>query len=105
MFHGVAISTQGSPAVDVKWLRERLASLNADEKRIGSVIEQRTRIPHRQVQALFREQRTKDAAYAVSHGIVDEIRDVNIPAGSPVADGELVRNGVGANRRHNSRWR
>jgi Clp protease len=33
---------------------------------------------------LFREAQTKDAAFAVSHGIVDEIRDFNVPAGSTV---------------------
>jgi ATP-dependent protease ClpP protease subunit len=84
MFHGVASGTAGVQALDARALRERLAGVAADEKRIGSIIEQRTKLDHRQVVALFREQRTKDATYAVGAGIVDEIRDVQIPVGGPV---------------------
>lgn len=84
MFHGVAMNTTGPVSLNAQAFREHLASVSADEKRIGSIIEQRTNLGHRQVTALFREQRTKDAAYAVGCGIVHEIRDVEIPAGSPV---------------------
>jgi ATP-dependent Clp protease, protease subunit len=85
MFHGVAAAFQ--PAIsqlDAKQLRERLDAIDADELRIGSIIEQRTKLDHAEIVALFREQRTKDAAHAISAGIVDEIKDVQIPPGSPV---------------------
>jgi hypothetical protein len=62
----------------------RVTSVEADELRIGSIIEQRTKLSHADVLDLFLEMRTKDAAYAVSAGIVDEIKDVQIPPGSPV---------------------
>jgi hypothetical protein len=65
-------------------MREHLATLDADELRIGSIIEQHAKLSHAEVVALFREQRTKDAANAVSAGIVHEIKDVQIPPGSPV---------------------
>jgi len=87
MFHGVAAVFQPAAAqiqLDAKQLRERLDGLDADELRIGSIIEQRTKLDHAEVVALFREQRTKDAANAVSAGIVHEIKDVQIPPGSPV---------------------
>jgi ATP-dependent Clp protease, protease subunit len=84
MFHGVSAGIQGPTQLGAKELREGLAGVQADELRIGSIIEQRTRLSHREVVALFRKMRTKDAAYAVSAGIVDEIQDVQIPPGSPV---------------------
>jgi len=85
MFHGVASGVPaGTPQLEVKQLRERLRAVVADELRIGSIIEQRSNLSQREVRALFREARTKDATHAVSAGIVHKIDDVKIPPGSPV---------------------
>jgi ATP-dependent protease ClpP protease subunit len=84
MFHGVAAGFEGGGQLEAKQLRERLDSIKADELRIGSIIEQRTNLTHREVAALFREARTKDATQAVSAGIVNQIEDVKIPPGSPI---------------------
>jgi len=56
----------------------------SDQTRIGSIIEERTKIEKSAVEGLFREAQTKDAAYAVSVGIIDEIRDFKIPLGGPM---------------------
>ena len=85
MFHGVqSRRPQGNNRLGAKDLRERLRSVDADEKRMGAIIEERSNLTHKQVLALFREAQTRDAAYAVSSGIVHQVRDVQIPAGSPV---------------------
>jgi ATP-dependent Clp protease, protease subunit len=84
MFHGVAFQMEGVQQFDEKRLREHLAAVQADQKRIGSIIEERTKLSHGAVETLFLEASTKDAAYAVGCGIVDEIRDVQIPAGAPI---------------------
>lgn len=65
MFHGVGVP-------------------HVDRKRIGAVIEDRTNLTSRQVTFLFRRAQTKDPAYAAGCGIIHEIKDVEIPAGSPV---------------------
>jgi ATP-dependent Clp protease, protease subunit len=83
MFHGVAAGFQAGQ-IEAKQLRERLDSIKADELRIGSVIEKHTNLTHREVAALFREARTKDATQAVSAGIVHQVEEVKIPPGSPV---------------------
>lgn len=83
MFHGVGFDASGM-RLEEKTLRERLDSILADQKRIGAIIQERTQLTAEQVEALFLEAQTKDAAYAASTGIVDEIRDINIPAGSTV---------------------
>lgn len=84
MFHGVGFDGQPGARFEEKLLRERLGSILSDQKRIGSIIEERTKLNKRQVRALFREASTKDAAYAVSCGIVHEIRDVQVPPGTPI---------------------
>lgn len=83
MFHGVGFDV-ANQRLEQKILRERLDSLLADEKRIGDIITERTRITSEQVGDLFAEAQTKDAAYAVGLGLVHDVRDVQIPAGCPV---------------------
>ncbi|HEV1997542.1 MAG TPA: hypothetical protein VGR61_05360 [Candidatus Dormibacteraeota bacterium] len=72
------------PRLDEKMLRERLGSLEADQKRIGAITEERTKLKAAEVRDLFLVQQTKDVAFAVSCGIIDEVRDVVVPAGAPV---------------------
>lgn len=85
MFHGVSANFQpGTTQLDAMRLKESLGNVDADELRIGSIIEQRSKLTQTQIRDFFREAHTMDAAEAVSAGIVDEIRDVQIPAGSPV---------------------
>lgn len=84
MFHGVGFDVPAGARFEEKLLRERLAGIMADQKRIGAIIEERTQLTPEQVEGLFREASTKDATYAASVGIVDEIRDVEIPPGAPI---------------------
>jgi ATP-dependent Clp protease protease subunit len=85
MFHGVGFDQfQGAPRLDEKYLGELTGNLLADQSRIAAVIEERTNLEAAQIQPLFREAQTKDAAYAVSVGIVHEIKNVEIPPGAPV---------------------
>lgn len=83
MFHGVGFDP-GAERQEEKVLRERLDGILADQKRIGDVIDERTTLEPEQIELLFREAQTKDATYAVSAGIVHAIKDIDIPAGSPV---------------------
>lgn len=84
MFHGVGFDAPGGTRLEEKFLRERLDGIMADQKRIGGILEERTQLTTEQTEVLFREATTKDAAYAAGVGIVDEVRDVDIPPGAPV---------------------
>jgi ATP-dependent protease ClpP protease subunit len=84
MFHGVGFDPPPGARLEEKFLRERLDSILADQKRIGGILEERTQLTSDDTKALFREAQTKDAAYAVSTGIVHEVRDLQIPAGAPI---------------------
>lgn len=83
MFHGVGSDGTGL-RLEEKVLRERLDGVLADQKRIAAIIEERTNLEAEQIEPLFRDAQTKDAAYAVSTGIVHEVKDVEIPEGSPI---------------------
>jgi ATP-dependent protease ClpP protease subunit len=84
MFHGVGFDVPQAARFEEKVLRERLDSVLNDQKRIGSIIQERTKINETEIEGLFREAQTKDATFARDKGIVDEIRDIQIPAGAPV---------------------
>lgn len=84
MFHGVGLSAQHGMRIEEKFLRESLQNVLADQRRIGQILEERTQLTSEQVNGLFLEAQTKDAADAIGCGIVHEIRDVQIPMGGPV---------------------
>jgi ATP-dependent protease ClpP protease subunit len=84
MFHGVSFNALQGQNFDERGVRERLVSILSDQRRIGSIVQERTTLPIRRIRAMFREARTIDAAAAVGAGIVHEVRDVQIPPGAPV---------------------
>ena len=94
MFHGVGFDVRQQIRMEEKFLRERLDAIAADQKRIGDIIAQRTRITKEDVEKLFLEAQTKDATFAAGCGIVEEIRDVQIPTGSTVVALVFQRQGV-----------
>ena len=65
-------------------LLERLDSIQADQRRLGEIISQRTRITIQEAEELFLEAKTRDPHFALDKGIIQEIRDVKIPEGSPL---------------------
>lgn len=83
MFHGVGFPGPNQ-RLEEPFLRERLDGILADQQRIGSVIEEHSNLTGDQIAELFRGAQTKDAAYAAGCGIVNEIRDAQVPAGCPV---------------------
>jgi ATP-dependent Clp protease protease subunit len=84
MFHGVGFDVTGQLRMEEKFLKERLGNILSDHKRIGSIISERTKLDQKVVEGLFTEAQTKDATFAVSTGIVHEIKDVKIPPGVEV---------------------
>jgi hypothetical protein len=84
MFHGVGFEMPPNVRVDQKLLRERMASVDADQKRIGDILVERTNLLDADVDELFREATTKDANVALAKGLIGGIREVNIPKGAVV---------------------
>lgn len=83
MFHGVGFDIQNT-RLEEKSAREFLNGILAEQKRIADILVARSKVTARQARQLFREARTKDAAQAKAAGLVADIRDVSIPAGSDI---------------------
>ena len=84
MFHGVGRDTGPGIRLEDKMLREALDSIDADHRRIGSIIGRHTTLNEAQVVELFTEARTKDAAWAEQTGMINAIREPQIPSGVPI---------------------
>ena len=84
MFHGVGFDSRQGIRFEEKLLRERLDSLLSDQNRIGAIMRERTNLDNPSTEEIFREARTVDATNAVSMGIIDEVREVQIPKGTPI---------------------
>jgi len=84
MFHGVGFDIMAPMRFEEKLLRERMDSVQADQKRIADVIVERTSIKPDEVAKMFLEAVTRDPHYAKANGIVHDIRDVKVPAGAPI---------------------
>jgi ATP-dependent protease ClpP protease subunit len=80
MFHGVGFFAQNVSFEE----KNRLDSILADQKRIGEILQERTKISASEAGELFREARTKDANYALSVEIVSSIEDVALAQGAPI---------------------
>ena len=81
MFHGVGFDVKAQGRFEEKNLKEFLANILSDHKRIGSIITERTKLDEKVVAGLFSEAQTKDATFAVGAGILHEVKDVQIPPG------------------------
>ena len=84
MFHGVGFDITAPTRFEEKLLRERMASVQADQKRIADVIVQRSGIKPDEVEKMFLEAVTRDPGYAKANGIIHDVRDIQVPPGAPV---------------------
>lgn len=84
MFHGVGFDVTQAMRFEEKNLKERLDGLQADQRKIGAVIAGRTNLDEAEVEQLFFEAVTRDVGYALTKGIIHEVREVSIPAGAPI---------------------
>lgn len=84
MFHGVGFDFPGPFRLEEKLCKERLEAIHVEHGRIGSIIEERTKLDKESVAKLFLEAQTKDVTYAVGCGIIHEIKDVQMTAGCPI---------------------
>jgi ATP-dependent protease ClpP protease subunit len=83
MFHGVSLQTQAPQAFERKALKEHLASVESDEKRIGGIVAERTKLTQGTIDTFFLEAKTLNAQEALEGSIIHEIGQVCIPKGSP----------------------
>ena len=83
MFHGIGFDIE-KQRFGEKQLQEKLSSLLNDQKRIATIVAQRTTLTEPEIAEFFRTEQTVNASDAKNKGIIHEIRDVNLSPGCPV---------------------
>lgn len=85
MFHGVGFDVNQGSRIEQKNAQELMDGIAAETRKIADVIEDRAKFANRsEIEDLFLQASTKDAAYAKNHNLVHEVRDLQIPVGSPL---------------------
>jgi ATP-dependent Clp protease, protease subunit len=84
MFHGVGRQVAQNTALDTKTLKEFLEGNQADEKRIGDIIKERTKLSSDQITQFFRESKTVDAPAAFEAGIIHQMVELKFPTGTQI---------------------
>jgi ATP-dependent protease ClpP protease subunit len=89
MFHGVGFNVSLKTRFELRTLREKMDSVEGDQRKIASIIAERTRLMPQEIDDLFLEAVTRAPDYALEHGIIHEIRELKIPAGKTIRHLEL----------------
>lgn len=84
MFHGAGFDMAAATRLTEPLLRESIASLAADHKRMAEVFNQHTTLSIEDAVALFKEASTKDAAWASAVRFTQTTSEPQIPVGIPV---------------------
>lgn len=96
MLHGVAMGVMAPTQLFEKALQERLASVQADQERIKAIYNERAGISPEDSEKFFLGESTIGATDAVARGLAHEVREVKVPAGSPILQLVFNRQGGGA---------
>jgi len=85
MFHGVGFEGTANERLEEKLLQEKLDTVLNAHKRLSGVIATRTgKLTVPQGMRLFKEQRTRDSAWAKANGFIHDIRDFVLPTASNI---------------------
>lgn len=79
LFHGVAFGGNGSFSFSLAHLEERLSQVKQDEKRIETIVKDRTELGPRKLASFFRSGRSISPDEALGFKIIDEVRLLSIP--------------------------
>ena len=90
IFHGVNWNFGAGASMNRGQLAETTSGLDALETKIRGVITERTKLTDEEVRALFTQGETKDPNYALSKGIINEIKNPSIPKNVPILSFNLA---------------
>lgn len=79
LFHGISMSVNGPTGLTLSQLRESISSLEQDENKIVQILTSRTELSESEIRELFRVGESKPPIFAESKGIIDGVRDLDIP--------------------------
>ena len=90
LFHGVNWNFAANTSLNKGQLTETLSSIDASEAKICGIITERTKLTSTEVHALFSQGECKDPTFALSKGIVSEIKNPLISKDVPILSFNLA---------------
>lgn len=81
LFHGVNWSFAAGVSLTKGQLTEILSNLDSSESKISGIITERTNLTAEEVRALFSQGESKNAEFALSKGVVNEVKNPVVPKG------------------------
>jgi len=81
LLHGISWPFQANVFLNKAQLTEILSNLNSSESKIFGIITERTKLTTQDLIALFAQGETKDATFALTKELVQEIKNPEIPKG------------------------
>jgi ATP-dependent Clp protease, protease subunit len=84
LFHGISWTFAQNQALTPSQVREILSGLEQNEDLIRELVVQRSRLGDAEMRTLLQQGETKDPAFALQKGIIDEIRDFSLPIGAKI---------------------
>ncbi|MEO8590362.1 MAG: ATP-dependent Clp protease proteolytic subunit [Flavobacteriales bacterium] len=79
-FHGISMNVNG--AMNRTALKETLSRCEGMENRIIKTVSTRSKLSTETLEGLFSQGEGKDVAFALEHGIIDEIKEPSLPSGA-----------------------
>jgi ATP-dependent protease ClpP protease subunit len=84
LLHGIVWNFAANSTITRSQFTEFLSGLTSSEAKISGIITERTQLTAADVTALFAQGESKDAAFALSKGIVQKIKNPEIPKGANI---------------------
>ncbi len=85
MFHGIQWQSNGPMVLSHMQVEEIKSGFVHSEDRFAGIICGRCKLTESEIRALFIKGETKDTAFALEKGIIQEVREFKIPANEPFA--------------------
>ena len=82
LFHGVGLPITKAVRFEEKDLKEKIGALKSDNGILSSIISERTKLNITEIEEMFLKGVTMESEEAKTKGIVDDIREVQIPTGA-----------------------
>lgn len=84
LLHGVNWNFPKGASLTYSKMQETISRFDAAEQLTAQIIGEQTDLTSDEVRELFRQGQSKPPSFALEKGIIHDIRDVNIPAETPL---------------------
>jgi ATP-dependent Clp protease protease subunit len=84
LFHGINWNFYKDQSLTSTQVREILSGLDQNEALMRTLVVQRSKLTDAEMVSLLQQGETKDPAFALQKGIVDDIRNFALPAGAQI---------------------